>query len=104
MKTLFSASRLEVPISFLLAIGPDFSIYNVVVVRLLVLRTKQACYLPSLPKPDFNRLHLSQYSLFTWGERSNIRVRCLAQGHNTWAHAGFMSPQSSTTELGVPCW
>ena len=41
--------------------------------------TQRACYLPSLSRYPF--IHLSQ--------EEQIRVKCLAQGHNLQAHTGF---------------
>ena len=59
-----------------------------------------ACYLPSLSRYPF--VHLG------WEEQ--VRVKCLAQGHNTGAHTGCelttLGPwvRSSTAELRVPIW
>ena len=79
MRTLFLMHS-EVPIS--LAIGPDYSVYNVAVRGLLVLST--VSMLPSQPK---------SVPIYTPGLRAGreeqVRVKCLAQGQNTWAHTGF---------------
>ena len=71
MGILFSASRVTVSLS--LAIGPDYSIYNVVVRRSPVLRTTSL--LPSQPTP---------VPICTPGSRGAVPCR----GHNTRAHTG----------------
>ena len=59
--------------------------------------TQRACYLPSLSRYPF--IHL--------GREEQVRVRCLAQGHNTWG-LGFKLKtlrswvRSTTAELRVP--
>ena len=53
-------------------------LYNVAVRRLPVLRTTRT--LPSQPKP-VPIIHLCR--------EEQVKVKCLAQGHNTWTHTGF---------------
>ena len=42
--------------------------------------------------------HYADTHLYTWVERSNVRVKCLAQEHNTMSPA---RPRTRTTRSGV---
>ena len=75
----------EVPISFSLVIGWDYSIYNVAVTGSPVLCT-MSLYLPSL----------SWYQFIHLGWEEQVRVKCLAQGHNTRAHTGLPTQDSNS--------
>ena len=71
----------EVPISFSLSIGPDYS--NIAVRGLPLASPLHNEQLPSQPAEPV--------SIYTPGSRAEeqVRVKCLAKGHNKQAHKGF---------------
>ena len=73
--------HLEVPISFSLAIGPDYSMYIMLLWVGCQSFAQQACYLPSLCR--YPSIHLVQ--------EKQVRVKCLVEGHNTRSTQGSNS-------------